>query len=64
MTAELIGIGADLVVEIVRLIMAAVHAEDPAALRRVADVLPTGSPLRSRVALLEARAQADRELRG
>jgi hypothetical protein len=64
MTRDLIAIGADLVVEIVRLIMAAVHAEDPAALRRVADVLPDGHGLRARVALLAARAAAERELRG
>lgn len=60
--ADMVSIGAELVVEIVKLIMTAVHAEDPATLRKVSDVLPAGSPLRSRVALLAAKAQAQKDL--
>jgi hypothetical protein len=59
---DLIPIGAELVVEIVKLIMSAVNAEDPATLRKVGDVLPVGHALRSRLALLEAESKAEKEL--
>lgn len=62
MTGELVDVGVELIAALVRLIMDAVAARDPARLRRVTDVLEAGHPLRSRVAMLEARAEAEREL--
>lgn len=62
MASELVTVGVELLAAVARLIMDAVAERDPSKLRRVTDVLEAGHPLRSRVAFLEAQAQAEREL--
>jgi hypothetical protein len=64
MNPELVAIGVDLLAAIARLIFDAVSARDPATLRKVSDVLPSGHSLRARAALAEARARASVELGG
>ena len=63
MTGELITVGVDLLAAIARLIMDAVAARDPSTLRKVGDVLPAGHVLKSRLALIEAKAAAEAELK-
>ena len=60
-THDWFDVGSDLVGAVARLIMDAVAARDPSALRKVADVLPS-QQLRSRVAMLEAQAKAEAAL--
>ena len=62
MVSEMVDVGAELVSALVKLIMQAIAERDPSKLRRVTDVLEPGHPLRSRIALLEAQAAAERAL--
>ncbi|MFA5153223.1 MAG: hypothetical protein WC554_11730 [Clostridia bacterium] len=62
MASELVTVGVELLAAVARLIMDAVSERDPSKLRRVTDVLEPGHPLRSRIALLEAQAAAERAL--
>ena len=62
MVSELVTVGVELLAAVARLIMDAVSERDPSKLRRVTDVLEAGHPLRSRIALLEAKAAAERAL--
>ena len=62
MTSELVTVGVELLAAVARLVMDAIDQRDPSKLRKVTDVLEAGHPLRSRIALLEAQAAADRAL--
>jgi hypothetical protein len=62
-TSELVTVGVELLAAVARLVMDAIDQRDPSKLRKVTDVLEAGHPLRSRIALLEAKAAADRALR-
>ncbi len=64
LATDIAAIGIDLLAEVGRLILGAIDAKDSATLRRVADVLPADHGLRSRAALVEARAAAERALAG
>lgn len=63
LATDIASIGIDLLAEVGRLILGAITDEDPATLRRVADVLPADHGLRSRAAMAEARSAAERALR-
>ena len=60
---DIAGVGLELLREIGKLILDAIASKDPATLKKVGDVLPKGSPLRSRLALLVERKKAEDELK-